>query len=482
MSYELYFVQRSPNKIRKEKLLSFFQSNLWQVDTRAEQRDAFEVIYKNPLSKTTFQLNILDNNPGEQKEDGFYFSGILFSVEYAKPTFFAYEAMLILEEVCQAFDLYVINPQDYEIGGDSKPKNMNADAFTASWKENNKIKIHNVYEEMGVTLPYLPEDIGMAIWQYHLNKRTVTDRLGPAYVAPDYLFYQEHRSGVVKRAIAWTEWQAMVFPPCDYIIISQSLDYISYQALRESFGDYLQKINGPIDPLYTFNLQYADDVQRIYENLKPSGQLIHTHKKVMLSECVDVPDERKIHNEAAGTLDTHASSQQPKGKTTNQFFKQYRQSHTGENSENEEKQTTSSTKSKKGHDADNMNSSDVLEKNAAFSRENDVVLKRQTVKIKDLTFSSFVKWNIFLLLFIGILAGLITFGLSYMFSEQFNVTVLSMTFDSMTVGIASIFVIPLLFMILGFIASIILYVPLWLGLRVVNGLRLKGAFEIEPEI
>ncbi|WP_202077482.1 hypothetical protein [Caldalkalibacillus salinus] len=285
MSYELYFTQKSPEKISHEALDAFFQEDeLWAIDV--EESATINIKYHNDLTQTTFHIRIIDNDPSEQEDGGFYFSGILMSLSYARPTYFAYESMIVVKEMADHFDLYVIDAQDHVIGGNGSPKKVEADELTRSWEKNNEREVL-ARANAGEDFAYLSEEKAMQVWQYMLGKQKITDTLGPAYRVSGYALFQTQDSNELELVTEWEDGKPTVFAPCDYILINDQLEYITYHKLREVLEDYLEEINIPIEGVLAFDEKHQSKVQKIFQSLEPSGTLSDA-MFVPFSHCVSV--------------------------------------------------------------------------------------------------------------------------------------------------------------------------------------------------
>jgi hypothetical protein len=104
------------------------------------------ITYANPLTgvQARFVLRAFERTAGM---DG---ASIYANLNYARPAFFAYEVMMVVEHLAGTFDLMVYDPQTER----SMPADGCAEALTQSWSRGNEATVALV-RDTGTILPVL---------------------------------------------------------------------------------------------------------------------------------------------------------------------------------------------------------------------------------------------------------------------------------------------------------------------------------------
>ena len=99
------------------------------------------------------------------------------------------------------------------------------------------------------------------------------------------------------------------------------------------------------------------------------------------------------------------------------------------------------------------------------------------IKLLNIRFGSYSKLSLILGLSIGIIIGILSF-IASLFGLNVNATLGSMELHGIKAGILSLFLEPLIFIILCLVFSTFAYLPFKLGYKVLKGVSIKGDFEV----
>jgi hypothetical protein len=126
MSYDLFFCTRPDNVVSKEEVSSYL-SNIPNV-----REDG---VYHNEDTGVYFILELIEQTDYEVETvipSEYHDVGLSVNINYNRPKFFADESMPIIASLCEDLGLFVIDPQDHEIGGNSSPKQADVNELVNS--------------------------------------------------------------------------------------------------------------------------------------------------------------------------------------------------------------------------------------------------------------------------------------------------------------------------------------------------------------
>lgn len=104
-------------------------------------------------------------------------------------------------------------------------------------------------------------------------------------------------------------------------------------------------------------------------------------------------------------------------------------------------------------------------------------MKPNSIRVLKIKFGSFMKWNIYISITIGIVFGIIMFILSLLGADV-KANLGQSQYHGIVAGVMSLFISPLVFILFGVIIGLLLFLPLKAALKLTNGIRLFGSFEI----
>jgi hypothetical protein len=212
MSFDLYFVKHKNIAISKKEVIAHI-SDLPNFTVQKQNDEAMEIFYQNEDTGVYFMLDVGTPSPELEKDDtvppDYDDTGISINLNYARPSFFAYESMPIAADIAVHFGLSVFDPQREKI---TSPPDV--DELVASWKESNNFAVES-YIKQGSSLPYMEHEKATTWWTYMKNKQRLERQL-TCFVPKVFLAKED---STVATYLTWGEGVVQVFPESDYLIL-----------------------------------------------------------------------------------------------------------------------------------------------------------------------------------------------------------------------------------------------------------------------
>ena len=195
MSYDLFFYRKEKSTPDVERIISYFKNRKYFKVPRSTKGD-FQIWYENEDTGVYFSFDYKYPHKKEDNEDytttGYYNTGFSFTLNYAKPSFFAYEAMPIVETFVNEFQLLIADPQDEPKDDINRPKHYQADELIRSWERVNRATfIAN--EEIRAAKSYMPREKSRLWWQYTKEKNRLQEQLGGEIFVPAIFIFKKQR-------------------------------------------------------------------------------------------------------------------------------------------------------------------------------------------------------------------------------------------------------------------------------------------------
>ncbi len=207
MSHELILLARTPHQ-RSTVVAALVADRHWTSTSNG-------LAYENPDTGVYATLDDPDDDPSRDRE------GIVASINYARPSFFALEIVPQLVAAAQAADILVVDPQDDMIGGSGAPKPAKADDLIASWEAGNRATTAVMFGAGG-DAGTMSRGHAIAWWRYMLEKGSLTDRYGQTHYVPGLRLVRRAGSREVLRLLTWTDWIPLILPDADVVAVLRS--------------------------------------------------------------------------------------------------------------------------------------------------------------------------------------------------------------------------------------------------------------------
>ena len=320
MSFDLYFCRGEEADVSPDELRQWTARHENFSEYAFEGKIKFD--YENEDTGVTFSIahGFPDWFPGSSPEEGelpLFAPGVFpvsidVRLNICRPSYYAHEAMPLMVDLAESFDLLIGNPQDRNsepesqslvtymglppFDGDEEgavvsdlhwedgiapprfpehemePRLYSSAELIADWERMNAWSIYNVHQlvaERGGELPsYLrlkaSRQTSMGFWRYMRLYRALKDRYEPededeteeftGYVVRQMWLVRRPGSDQVKTAMAWSGPCGQILPPVDYFVIPR------WQRLRKRFKSYLVEPDRVLDILEPY-LEPFDEVE-----------------------------------------------------------------------------------------------------------------------------------------------------------------------------------------------------------------------------
>ncbi|MDH3790733.1 MAG: hypothetical protein OEU56_15185 [Rhodospirillales bacterium] len=217
MSHNLYFFTREPRTI-DQSLLIAWAGKFAHLTTKLSNT-GLQFAYRNPDTGVHFAFDFepaAGSDGDRASPDGSFRTGIVLSLTYGRPTYFAYESMPLVEDLAQGFDLLVMDAQ----AQNARPGPCNIDELIRSWRDNNQRAVRAMATQGLIdSFYYLPETKADLFWAYRSQRAGYAKRLGEEVFVPEiFLFAPEGRRECVT-TVTWNGYFPMIFPRVDYLVL-----------------------------------------------------------------------------------------------------------------------------------------------------------------------------------------------------------------------------------------------------------------------
>lgn len=247
MAFELLFFKKKTDIINLDDIENFFVSQNFII--KPLDTHLYIFLYHNKDTKVSFTVSyneenelLVDNLPDENYE----FCYMNFTLSYLRPSFFAEEAMPIIENFINRFNLLIYDVQNEQ---DICLKQYQSEELILSYNKNNKLACQEFNKQYPLNI--VSKTKTNYFYQYNLNKHKWYQKY--AINLPELNFLKHNKTGEIFTFYVW-DGQEMIFPKCDYIYIikkvkgflgftKQVKGLIEYHKIYNIFKDNLEDIN-----------------------------------------------------------------------------------------------------------------------------------------------------------------------------------------------------------------------------------------------
>lgn len=210
MSFDLYLVASDKRPIDPEMLASWAEAQ--PHVTASLVSDGMRLAYDNGDTGVRFTIDYsVGDRPGDDVE-----TALSLNLNYFRPSFFAYEAMPVVVELAEKFDLLIQDPQSDE----EAPRPCDVGALIEGWVASNESSVPAVAKAGGTDdIYFLPRDKADALWRYNFSRAALQAEVGhDAFVPLVFVLAPEGGRECVTAAV-WAEAIPTLFPPVDYVML-----------------------------------------------------------------------------------------------------------------------------------------------------------------------------------------------------------------------------------------------------------------------
>jgi hypothetical protein len=242
MSFDLYFCGQNKSAPSVRELKGYF-SSLPLVHVNDVAAGGVEFCYQN---ESTGVYCLFSYSPLDAAElQGCGSTGLTFNLNFHRPSFFAYEAMPLVENVCKHFDLTVENPQDETV------QQADVTSLISSWRNHNTWAMgamKTVAREEGMELHYLPEASATAWWQYMKVQQALEESIREDIFVPSLMILMNPAKQLFTMLL-WPKGISQFFPRSDYVFVQrekkrlfgtkEEKGLVAYDSIIEKIGHLL---------------------------------------------------------------------------------------------------------------------------------------------------------------------------------------------------------------------------------------------------
>ncbi len=250
MGYDLY-LKPIEGTLDLQKLHDFFASRL---NYKYEDTTFW---YNNGNTGVYFSIYFQENLETSEVSDEIAASyPLYFTMNYLRPSFFAYEAQIELSALVDHFSLCVFDPQSQGMGEGS----YDAEKFLLGFHHGNQVSYQTMkevqkHEDQGIQINVMPQKTLNEMWGWNKNRVVYQEHLGKSYYVPPV--WPMLIDGMLVTTTIWPDALPSFLPETDFIIISKKTD----QTNPDDYGD-MQRISvEPWGVIFPHIESYSEKIQ-----------------------------------------------------------------------------------------------------------------------------------------------------------------------------------------------------------------------------
>lgn len=269
MSYDLFFYKRKNNNLTTEQIGTYLSNKLTPVNEHGKQW-----FFENKDTGVYYIFETIDADETEEEElpdslKDFVHTGILFNLNFIRPSFFGEEAFRFVETFINDLDLYVVNPQ----GDDYAPGKPNKQLLFENW---NKTNLWASKEHFDDRFLFYPIDKSNKVWEHNYNRKRIQDEVGEYCFVSRIFFFKETQTNKVVTVSMWTEHIPNILPITDYYLLGKKYKklFITFKSsVLLTRADFNATFSSYFEP-YTFgetiiiHPDKAASIGKIYNRVK----------------------------------------------------------------------------------------------------------------------------------------------------------------------------------------------------------------------
>ena len=296
MSFDLYLRDPDSDTPSAERLKEYFAASLLFRINDLENGGA-QFWYENQATGVYCDFSYCPRDSDEEVA-GRSGTRLSFSLNYNRPSFFAYETMPLVQDFCEHFGLLVEDVQEETVGA------ADSSQLIGSWRKHNAWAVSALSEQEAMSLLYLPERTATQWWRYSRVRERIESSLSEDIFVPEMLILQSPQRRLFTM-IVWPKGIAQFFPICDYVLIQreqkrffrlktdEEIGLVSYERVVDSLRSYLKEYDGPEGSIEYLSPREAGDVASVVQayNLVPIE--LSSHSRVAPDGFIDVEDVKR---------------------------------------------------------------------------------------------------------------------------------------------------------------------------------------------
>ncbi|MBS1660567.1 MAG: hypothetical protein JST68_05905 [Bacteroidetes bacterium] len=230
MSYDLYFFKKKNTPLTSPKISEYLTNHLGEPNVEAQW------FFQNEATGVYF---IIERGEPEESHAGFENTGLVFFLNFIRPSFFGLEAFRFIQKFITDLDLYVLNPQSDK----EEPYKPNWEELFEQW---DRINLDASAEYFGKENVFVPREVSNSIWEYNYSIEGLQKRLGDEYYVPRIYFLTKRKKKTPFTLTVWSEHIPLVVPDAEYFLLvhkegeMMERTLISRETLFREFGSLFE--------------------------------------------------------------------------------------------------------------------------------------------------------------------------------------------------------------------------------------------------
>lgn len=280
MSFDLFFCSPNAGRINFESVVA------WATEYKPFVRKENQLWYSNEDTGVYFSLDFEPIEP-ESPEDssipqGYFDSGLSFDLNFNRPSFFAKEAMPLVENLAKRFSLWVFDPQSEK---SSITHEVEEESLIDSWLRSNQRAIQTLTQhEQGTYEPLRMQTASsLYLWRYNSNKKSIEHKYSEELYTPSLVPVFRKGSKLVERAFTCTQGVPTVVPDSEWVFLVRGkkgvfglkkkaeVGVVSRQTFDEVFRGCISELEDEVPPLKQIR----------HENVEKVSQLLASFKRML---------------------------------------------------------------------------------------------------------------------------------------------------------------------------------------------------------
>jgi hypothetical protein len=276
MSFDLFFCWNRHERIDFEAVCS------WSDAFGCFKRNDNQLWYSNEDTGVYFSLDFEPKQPseGESPEipEGYFDTGLSFNLNFNRPSYFGYEAMPVVENLCKSFALFASDPQARDLEHQLL-RDVNSHDLLEGWLENNRNAILTMIEHADLeTPPQMLLEKSTYRWNYSNKRKELQRKCGEQMFVPTLSPIRRRGSSQVQLAFAYTQNVPCLVPDSDWVLVVRNrkahlwsaaqseVGILSARRFRELVSRHLENFDSSEGSLQVLSPKATSDVNRHIQN------------------------------------------------------------------------------------------------------------------------------------------------------------------------------------------------------------------------
>lgn len=293
MSFDLFFCWHGKEPVNFDSVTE------WSQKHQHFRRENSQLWYKNEATGVYFSLDFEIKNAEESDIPPDYSdSGLCFNLNFNRPSFFAYESMPIVVDLCRHFGFAAYDPQ-----GEGVIETPEVTELTNSWLGSNRNAVVTLREfEERFSVSSMPLPCSKYLWSYSRNRQDLQSQLGDDIFVPTLFPFRKGGSNAIGTMIVVTTGIPMIVPTSQWVVVRRrrkrlfgmrediETGVVSASAFESAVGDLLSPFVDWEPKVKIMNPNSAGAITKRL-NMIQDMFLLAEFERVALDSFVDFEDE-----------------------------------------------------------------------------------------------------------------------------------------------------------------------------------------------